>query len=272
MPPSRPRKAPHRPSSSAYVPPVGIWPISLTCSNLRGTPRRIHTPAPLLHTDPETSPRTERTCPRPVHARIATSSGQPHARTTTSCGLALTRAPSSRIVDGRSRTTSAPPPGRPPSPQSSARDTRIVPVERDRDGDVAATATDEERQPDGPTEQRRSPGHGRRGGDQDRQAQGHGQADCPHPLGTLRRQLRRRGHQGPQLRAPLDPPGRPSLRRDHLGDADRGHRQRVAASSSSSRRTSRSPTSGASSRRTSSSASTSAATSGRRSGRRASGS
>ena len=57
-------------------------------------------------------------------------------------------------------------------------------MERDRDGDVAATATDEERQPDGPTEQRRSPGHGRRGGDQDRQAQGHGQADCPHPLGT----------------------------------------------------------------------------------------
>ena len=35
------------------------------------------------------------------------------------------------------------------------------------------------------------------------------------------------GTKGLTLRAPLDPPGRPSLRRDHLGDADRGHRQRV---------------------------------------------
>ena len=31
----------------------------------------------------------------------------------------------------------------------------------------------------------------------------------------------------PDLRAPLDPPGRPSLRRDHLGVPDRRHRQRV---------------------------------------------
>src|SRR6185369_1858219 len=114
---------------------------------------------------------SERTCPRPVHARIATSSGRPHVRTTTSCGLALTRAPSSRIVDGRSRTTSAPLQDARRAPKSSARDTRNTPVERQREGDVAATATDEERQPDGPTEQRRSPGHGRRGGGQD-QGQG----------------------------------------------------------------------------------------------------
>ena len=36
-------------------------------------------------------------------------------------------------------------------------------------------------------------------------------------------------------------PGRPSLRRDHLGVPDRRHRQRVGQDASSSRRTSRSP-------------------------------
>ena len=98
---------------------------------------------------------------------------------------------------------------------------------------------------------------------------------APDPRGPVRRQLRRHGRQRPPAKGLTferrwTTPGHPSLRRDHLGDADRGDRQRVAASSSSSRRTSRSRSSGASSRRTSSSASTSAATSGRRSARRAS--
>ena len=53
----------------------------------------------------------------------------------------------------------------------------------------------------------------------------------PPPRRPLRRELRRHGsqrqaRQGPDLRAPLDPPGRPSLRRDHLGVPDRRHRQR----------------------------------------------
>ena len=52
------------------------------------------------------------------------------------------------------------------------------------------------------------------------------------PLRPVRRQLQRpeprREHgPGPDLRAPLDPAGRPSLRRDPLGDPDREHRQRV---------------------------------------------
>ena len=91
--------------------------------------------------------------------------------------------------------------------------------------------------------------------------------------GPVRRQLRRHGtgrqhpRQGPDLRAPLDPPGRPSLRRDHLGVPDRRHRQRIRQDRSSSRRTSRSPTSGPSSRPTSSCPSTSAATSAPRSAR-----
>ena len=89
--------------------------------------------------------------------------------------------------------------------------------------------------------------------------------------GQLRRSPRRwPAGQGPDLRAPLDHAGRPSVRRDHLGDADRRDRQRDRASSSSSRRTSRSRASGASSPPTSSSASTSAATSARPSARPAS--
>ena len=115
--------------SGPTSPFMAAWPISPTCSIRAASPRAIHTPAPLLHTDPAPRPRTERTCPRPVHARIATSSGRPHARTTTSCGLALTRAPSSRIVDGRSRTTSAPLQDARRAPKSSARDTRNTPVE-----------------------------------------------------------------------------------------------------------------------------------------------
>ena len=51
------------------------------------------------------------------------------------------------------------------------------------------------------------------------------------PRRPLRRELRRHGsqrqaHQGPDVRAPLDPPRCPSLRRDHLGVPDRRHRQR----------------------------------------------
>ena len=95
----------------------------------------------------------------------------------------------------------------------------------------------------------------------------------PSPRRPVRRLLRRHGGRRqdpgprPDLRAPLDPPGRPSLRRDHLGVPDRRHRQRIGQVASSSRRTSRSPTSGASSPPTSSSASTSAATSARPSAR-----
>ena len=40
------------PDPGLPAPPMAQWPISLTCSNLRGTPRTIHTPAPLLHTRP----------------------------------------------------------------------------------------------------------------------------------------------------------------------------------------------------------------------------
>ena len=51
----------------------------------------------------------------------------------------------------------------------------------------------------------------------------------PHarPRRPVRCQLHRRRRPRPDLRAPLDPPGRPSLRRDHLGVPDRRHRQRV---------------------------------------------
>ena len=81
--------------------------------------------------------------------------------------------------------------------------------------------------------------------------------------GLVRCQLHGRGHPRPDLRAPLDPPGRPPLRRDRLGVPDRRHRQRVRQDRlrAEGRRGPR--RSGASSPPTSSSASTSAATSAR---------
>ena len=83
--------------------------------------------------------------------------------------------------------------------------------------------------------------------------------------GHLRGQLHRRGDPRPDVRAPLDAPGRPPVRRDHLGAPHGRHHATRPARASSSRRTSRSRASGASSPPTSWSASTSAATSARRS-------
>ena len=83
------------------------------------------------------------------------------------------------------------------------------------------------------------------------------------PRGRLRRQLHGRGHPRPDVRAPLDAPGRPPVRRDRRGRSAPPTSPTRPARPSSSRRTSRSRRSGASSRPTSSSASTSAATSAR---------
>ena len=46
------------------------------------------------------------------------------------------------------------------------------------------------------------------------------------PRGRLRSELHRRGHPRPDVRAPLDAPGRPPVRRDHLGVPHRRHHQR----------------------------------------------
>ena len=96
------------------------------------------------------------------------------------------------------------------------------------------------------------------------------------PRRPVRRQLRWHGPrrqdpgQGPDLRAPLDPPRTSIPTTRSPGSTGPPASPTRAARSSSSRRTSRSPTSGASSPPTSSSASTSAATSARRSARPAS--
>ena len=97
---------------------------------------------------------------------------------------------------------------------------------------------------------------------------GAGRAGCRGRHG--RPPLHRRRHPRPDLRAPLDPPGRPPLRRDHLGVPHGRHRQRERQERlrAEGRRGPR--RSGASSPPTSSCPSTSAATSAPRNARPAS--
>ena len=126
-----------------------------------------------------------------------------------------------------------------------------------------------EERDDGSRAWQQQSGHGRKDS-KDRPVPRQDRASPRRPVRRLlRRHAGRRQDPGPwpDLRAPLDPPGRPSLRRDHLGVPDRRASPTSRASPSSSRRTSRSPTSGASSPPTSWSASTSAATSAPRSAR-----
>ena len=268
-------RSPARPAMAAAG-RLATWPIPNTRSVANPPPTRGQPTTPRarpLH-DVDTASSTQ--CTALAHAPTTHESQhlavQPHDRTTTSCGLALTARPleayrrRTLLNDERrpSETPAAPPIAGPHSPERR-------PSTGLKGGDVAATARSGRGRGtetgNGPTEQRGSRGHGSsRGQDQDPDHE----ADRPHPVGPSGASFDGEGTQGPDLRAPLDD-ARASIPTTR-SPGRRGPRPSATspASSSSSRRTSRSRSSGASSRPTSSSASTSAATSGRRSARRAS--
>ena len=213
---------------------------------------------------------------KPPHVAIA-----PSDATTTSCGFGLDSAHPARVSFVGSPDRTETPKTLPAGPIRRSRSGPQGPFGSSDDTMDAADYAPPHR--DGMEERAdgsRQRDHGRSQGSQRAKAQASGRTDrraapprpaARHagPYGASFDGTGRTARPGPRpdLRAPLDPPGRPSLRRDHLGVPDRRHRQRDPARPSSSRRTSRSPTSGASSPPTSSSASTSAATSARRSAR-----
>ncbi len=97
-----------------------------------------------------------------------------------------------------------------------------------RHGEVPRTAGTEERNGNGPGS-RGCPGHGSEGhaqvpGGQDRDQGRKRRAQGPRR--PVRCQLQRRGDPRSHVRAPLDSPRRPSLRRDHVGVPDGRHLQR----------------------------------------------
>ena len=190
---------------------------------------------------------------RPSRARtdqIATSSGRPLNRTTTSCGLGLDSARPQAYLE-RSRRSHPRPPRtalrrphppvvRAPGPASGDREGRLVAATRGGRGTGGSRGTRPGgrsgdgggQSPDGANEQRDGPRSwiARRRGNRDRHHRhrphaGRQEERRPPAQRPLRRQLRRHGRQGPpgqgpHHRAPLDPPGRPSVRRDPLGDPD----------------------------------------------------